>query len=74
MTAQRHPTLLRMPSWLGPTVIEEIQLDLPPDNYEVTTKGNRVRIVERTTGQLVYAGIGPVEIVASDAPFQDGEP
>lgn len=69
MIEQRHPTLLRMPSWLGPSVTEEIRLDLPPDSYEVTTNGDRVRVVERANGQLVYAGIGPVEIVTSKAPF-----
>lgn len=69
MIEQRHPTLLRMPSWLGPATTEEIRLDLPPDGYEVTTKGDRVRVVERATGQLVYAGVGPVEIVTSNAPF-----
>lgn len=69
MIEQRHPTLLRMPSWLGQSVTEEIRLDLPPDGYEVTTKGDRVRVVERATGQLVYAGIGPVEIITSSAPF-----
>lgn len=65
MTTQRHPTLLRMPSWLGPPLTEELRLDLPPDGYEVTTEGERVRVIERANGQLVYAGIGPVEIVAT---------
>lgn len=68
MTEQRHPTLLRIPSWLGPTMTEEIRLDLPPDGYELSTRGDRVRVVERATGQLVYAGIGPVEIVTSHTP------
>lgn len=69
MTARRYPTLLRIPSWLGSSATEEIRLDLPPDGYQITTKGDRVRVVECASGQLVYAGIGPVEIVAANAPL-----
>ena len=67
MTDRPHLTLLRMPSWLGPALTEEIRLDLAPECYVLSTRGERVRIVERDSGQLVYAGIGPVEIVAADA-------
>jgi hypothetical protein len=67
MTDRPHLTLLRLPSWLGPALTEEIRLDLAPECYLVSTQGERVRIVERDSGQLVYAGIGPVEIVAADA-------
>ena len=67
MTDRPHLTLLRLPSWLGPALTEEIRLDLAPECYVLSTRGERVRIVERDSGQLVYAGIGPVEIVAADA-------
>lgn len=67
MTDRTHLALLRMPSWLGPAMTEEIRLDLAPECYLVSTKGERVRVVERDSGQLVYAGIGPVEIVAVGA-------
>ncbi|MGJ7541723.1 hypothetical protein [Variovorax sp. LT1R16] len=66
MTDRPHLALLRMPSWLGPAMTEEIRLDLRPECYLVSAKGERVRVVERDSGQLVYAGIGPVEIVAAD--------
>lgn len=44
-------------------------LDLAPEDYVIVTVGDRVSIRERASGQLVYAGIGPVEISVSSAPF-----
>jgi hypothetical protein len=64
-----HPTLLRMPTWYSKTAFEEMPLSLPRDAYAITTLGDRVRVTEAATGQLVYAGIGPVEIIESPAPF-----
>ncbi|MGJ7491408.1 hypothetical protein [Variovorax sp. ZT4R33] len=60
-----HPTLLRMPAWYSKTAFEEMPLSLPQDAYAITTIGDRVRVSERGSGQLVYAGIGPVEIIES---------
>jgi len=64
-----HPALLRMPTWYSQTAFEEMLLSLPLHAYVVTTTGDRVRVTERESGQLVYAGIGPVEIIESPAPF-----
>ena len=62
------PTLLRMPSWLGEGVIEEQELPLAPGDYKVTP-GERWTVTSLKTGELVYCGIGPVEVVRSPAPF-----
>lgn len=64
-----HPALLRMPTWYSKTAFEEMPLNLPQDAYAITAIGDRVRVTERASGQLVYAGIGPVEIIDSPAPF-----
>ncbi len=64
-----HPTLLRMPSWYSAEAHDEIPLLLRPEDYEIIHAGDRVRVIERATGQLVYAGPGPVEVVTSPAPF-----
>lgn len=63
-----HPTLLRMPSWLGYT--EERELPLVADAYEVSKVSDdwwQVKI--RRTGETIYSGIGPVEVFRSPAPF-----
>ncbi|MBD9406251.1 hypothetical protein IB236_12960 [Acidovorax sp. ACV02] len=63
-----HPTLLRMPPWLG--FPEERKLPLAPDAYalkEVRPDWWEVRAA--CSGELIYSGLGPVEIVRSPAPF-----
>ncbi len=62
------PTLLRMPSWLGLGIHEERELPLEPGNYKVTP-GDRWTVTSLKTGETVYSGIGPVEVVRSAAPF-----
>ena len=62
----RPPTLLRMPSWLGPGVHEESELPLEPGDYKVTP-GERWTVTALKTGETVYSGIGPVEVVRSRA-------
>ena len=62
------PTLLRMPSWLGEGVIEEQELPLAPGDYKVTP-GERWTVTSLKTGETIYSGIGPVEVVRSPAPF-----
>ncbi|WP_076999611.1 hypothetical protein [Variovorax sp. KK3] len=62
------PTLMRMPSWLGADVREERELPLLPGDYEVTPGEDRWTVRCRKTGQIVYNGIGPVEVVRSPAP------
>lgn len=68
MTEPRHPTLLRTPSWI-PGLDSEIPLVLPAEEYEIVRKGDRVQVVERATGKVVYDGIGPVDVSTSPAPF-----
>lgn len=62
------PTLLRMPSWLGLGVHEERELQLPPVDYKVTP-GDRWTVTLLKTGETIYSGVGPVEVLRSPAPF-----
>jgi hypothetical protein len=64
----RSPTLLRMPSWLGLGIHEELELPLDPGDYKVTP-GERWTVTSLKNGETVYSGIGPVEVVRSPAPF-----
>jgi hypothetical protein len=54
--------VLRTPSWLGRGVCEDIALAYEPGDYKITP-GDRWTVVALKTGQTVYSGIGPVEIV-----------
>jgi hypothetical protein len=58
-------SLLRMPSWLGPDVHEERDLPLDPGDYEITP-GQRCTVSTLKTGEMVYSGIGPVEVLRAD--------
>jgi hypothetical protein len=62
------PTILRMPSWLGLGIHEERELPLAPGDYKVTP-GERWAVTSLKTGETIYNGIGPVELVRSPAPF-----
>lgn len=61
-------TILKMPSWLGLAVHEEHELPLEPGDYKITP-GERWTVTSLKTGETVYCGIGPVEIVRSTCPF-----
>lgn len=64
-----HPTLLRVPG-PPPTMLEERILDLPPTAYAVSRPTPDVWVVRVVaTGQEVYRGPGPVEVLRSRAPF-----
>lgn len=54
-------TTLRMPSWLGSQVHEDRELPLAPGDYKVTP-GERWTVTSLKTGEIVYDGIGPVEV------------
>ena len=58
-------TVMRFASWLGNDVREERDLPYPPGDYEVTAgaETRRWTVTLRKTGELVYNGIGPVEVV-----------
>lgn len=60
-------TILRAPSWLGPDVHEERELPQSPSNYKVTP-GERWTVTALKTDEVVYEGIGPVEIRRERAP------
>ena len=69
MLVETYPTLLRMPSWLGRDVVEEIQLPLMPGEYKVTPGEERWTVTCLKTSEVIYRGMGPVEVVRSPAPF-----
>ncbi|MGJ7611176.1 MULTISPECIES: hypothetical protein [unclassified Variovorax] len=54
-------TILRAPSWLGQDVHEERALPLAPGDYKITP-GERWTVTSLKTNEVVYDGIGPVEI------------
>ncbi|MBT2322226.1 hypothetical protein J7E62_07645 [Variovorax paradoxus] len=57
-------SILRKPSWLGPGVHEERDLPFEPGDYKVTP-GERWTVTELKTGETVYSGTGPVEILSA---------
>lgn len=59
-------TILRMPSWLGDHVHEDRALPLAPGDYKVTP-GDRWTVTCLKTSEVVYNGIGPVEILRERA-------
>jgi hypothetical protein len=66
-------TLLRMPSWLGRNVAEEIQLPLMPGDYKVIPGDDRWTVTCLKTGEAIYRGIGPVEVLRTGAVLKKGE-
>lgn len=54
-------TILRAPSWLGPGVHEDRELPLAPGDYKITP-GERWTVTSLKTNEIIYNGIGPVEI------------
>jgi hypothetical protein len=60
----KQTTLLRMPSWLGRGVTEESELPLAPGDYKVTpgAKGERWTVTSLKNNEVIYNGIGPVEV------------
>lgn len=69
LLASEPPTLLRIPSWLGRDVREEHELPLAPGDYKVTPGDDRWTVTCLKTSEVIYRGIGPVEVVRSPAPF-----
>lgn len=47
---------------------EERELPLTPGDYKVTP-GERWTVTVLKTGETIYSGIGPVEVMRSPAPF-----
>lgn len=61
-----HPVC--MPPWLGLGIHEERKLPLEPGDYKVTP-GERWTVTLLKTGETIYSGLGPVEVMRSPAPF-----
>lgn len=59
-------TILRIPSWLGRDVHEEHELPLTLGDYKVTPD-DRWTVTSLKTNEVVYNGIGPVEVVRERA-------
>lgn len=51
-----------MPSWLGVGLLEERELPLAPGDYKVTP-GDSWTVTLLKTGETIYSGIGPVEVL-----------
>lgn len=63
-----HPTLLRMPPWLG--YPEERELPLEPEAYTITQLApDWWAVTARGEDKPIYTGLGPIEITRSVAPF-----
>ena len=62
-------TLLLVPSWLGRDAAEEIQLPFMPGDYKVMPGDDRWTVTCLKSGETIYRGIGPVEVLRSPAPF-----
>jgi hypothetical protein len=63
-----HPTLLRVPG-PPPMMVEERILSLAPEAYQVSQTGAWWVVTVVATGDEVYRGPGPVEVLRSRAPF-----
>ncbi|EJE48769.1 hypothetical protein PMI14_06797 [Acidovorax sp. CF316] len=58
-----HPTILRLPEWFGRP--EQILLPLPAAEYLVQeVHRDWWHVVAKPTGQTVYTGLGPIELLA----------
>lgn len=67
--APPYPTLLRYPTWYG-GMPDEMVLPLEPTAYLVEqVEGDRWKVTVKHTGEVLYRGIGPVEVIESPAPF-----
>ncbi|GAA6121490.1 hypothetical protein [Acidovorax sp. FG27] len=68
-TPPGHPTLLTMPSWGGPCACVEI-LPLPAAEYELRqVLPDWFEVRERSSGSLIWSGLGPASVTVSQAPF-----
>ena len=64
-----YPTLLRTPTWYGGPP-DELVLPLEAAAYVVEqVEADRWTVTVKHTGEVLYRGIGPVEVVESPAPF-----
>ncbi|WP_133066327.1 hypothetical protein [Acidovorax kalamii] len=65
-----YPTLMcTPPGRAGGVFPTETVLPLEAGAYVVTQEGEIWRVMVKHTGEVLYAGPGPVELVESPAPF-----
>ncbi len=65
-----YPTLLCTPAGKMKGVFpRETVLPLEPQAYAIQQQGETWRVTVKRTGEVLYAGPGPVQLVASPAPF-----
>lgn len=65
-----YPTLLCTPPWKIEGVLPtETPLSLEPEAYATDHDGETWRVTVRHSGEVIYEGAGPVELVGSPAPF-----
>lgn len=59
------PTILRMPTWLGHDVTQDHPLPHTLGDYKVTpgVGDERWTVTNLKTGESVYSGLGPVEVL-----------
>lgn len=70
MSKSNYPTLLCTPPWHGNGLLpKEIELPLEPEAYEVAQDGGTWHVTVKHSGEVIYSGDGPVELVESPAPF-----
>ncbi|MBU0747651.1 MAG: hypothetical protein KKB08_10805 [Gammaproteobacteria bacterium] len=65
-----YPTLLCTPPWKIEGVFPtETLLPLEPEAYTITQEGDIWRVTVKHSGEVLYEGPGPLELVESPAPF-----
>lgn len=65
-----YPTLLCTPPWkIEGLLPKEKLLPLEPEAYAVMQDGKTWRVTIKHSGEVIYEGQGPVEVVGSPAPF-----
>jgi hypothetical protein len=64
-----QPTLIRHPN--DDPIFRRVETVIPGsvEDYEVTEQGGQWMVIAIPTGEKIYDGPGPVEIVRSPAPF-----
>ncbi len=70
-SSNHHPTLLKYPVECSISPMGFIEQELPgdPSSYRVVQVGKSWIVVREPDGVKVYIGPGPVEVLASPAPF-----
>lgn len=58
--------ILLYPTWYGGPP-DEIALPMAPQHYAVQQAGDRTIVAVIATGEVIYEGIGPAEVVAPPA-------